>query len=714
MMDFYPTVIGSPLFNREDSRRIAQALHASLRGNTNRKTHIQRISPFLDRLTQDLRSRNLPSHPAANVHLLGIYKESKRYEEGYVFWQWLAGQDDSFVDQAVYGAAIELLAYRGKHSLQELEELYVDGLKRFPGTFAEYHLSPEAVVPDRTQPTTIPGIPMALLQGILTARMLSRDWKNAYLALDTALRLYPAHVPQRFFEIFMTERPISEAYSVFLIACRSGVLVQPGHLTALIGRLRKSMYKDSSVYDRITIIRGMANAMYAYVEAGGTIEGPHMGSFFTAWCYLLPFKPHGFEYTMDEAKMRNLIATSAHELMSILIQAGMPAHPQLFTSMINIAGRYNISELLNVALQDIETAQVDIGDVGRRVVLSAAGELRNKALIERCWSQIAERAEAEGTQLSANDWLMLAKVCRRTEYVDFFDTQLQSLRHSIDTTTESRALTELHEQEFVPKTHQFTLMSVPEFESEMIEIKKQMKNIAAVVMSGQPLDLRKTPFSMFLDPNREPVASTEDLRAVYDEFTTDPHQPPPSKDVQVAVPLSPTGIPLDELRFQNWATIVELMREAEVTEEAFQRRLDEAIANGRPLDKVPYEVSFRKPQSFSKDEDPNNKLRKPSKFRLQEIVRRLRGPYISGAPQAKPVSIRKIVAASPASDDVGMESKHITSGLKVTPKPLKNHKQLVMTEDGPVWKPVGAASPRELETDEAPRPSFAMDGILRI
>jgi hypothetical protein len=636
IMELYSAVVASPLLTRDDVRRMTQAVHAHLRTvnprfedrSSPRPRPVVALLPFLERIIADIRLGKLPPHPLAHVHLLGIYKESKLYDLGAAFWQWLADQDDRYVDPALYGAAIELLAYQGGHSLADLEALYADALKRFPGTFAEYHLSPEAIVPDRTNQTTIPGVPIALLQGILTARLLNSDWKNAYLALDTALRLYPTSVPQRFFELFMRERPMQEAYTVFLLACRSGVVFKPGYLTSFLGNLANSMFKLDSLADRVQLLRAMANAMYAYLEAGGSLEGPHVGSFFNALRDLLPLQPdaHGEQdRTENDIGIRNAIVTSAHEMTSRLIQAGMPAHPQFFTSLVKVAARFKVHGLLSVTLQDMETARVEVGDIGRRIILQAAGDLGDRELIESRWTELVERAEKEGSTISSNDWITFARTCRNAGCTDLFRQQLGTLKHSIDAATETKAVKELEAPKFQPKPFAYKSLEFPEFVAELEEVKRIVQNITIVVMSGQPLDLRKTPFTMFLNPNKELLGSMEHYRAVYDELTTDPHQPAPTAEGMQAV--SPTGIPLADLRFLNWVTIAELMNEADENNELLQQRVDEAIAAGTALNAPASNIDMR---GFVRPKIPLVELR--------DKIRSLRAPRSSERPQASPKS----------------------------------------------------------------------------
>jgi hypothetical protein len=556
LLELYPGLVATNALHRNDTRRIAQALHARVRNMRDADVSLDDIFIFVQRMVSDIQAGALPPHPYAHVHLLGVYKECERYQEGYAFWQWLVDKDTMHVTQAVYGAALELAAYGNILPLDEIEDLYADALKRFPGVFAEYHLSPEAIVPDRSQPVAMTNVPMLLLQGILTARILAGDWRNAYLALDTALRLFPAQVPTRYFELFVTNRPLPEAYTAFLVACRAGVLFKPSHLTVLIKQLRMGLV-TASLPERVMALRAIANAIYAYLEAGGSLQAPHVGAFIRVFETVVPTTTGGQELSADGIKLRNTIITAAHEFASTLIQAGLPPHIHIFTALIHLAGKFQVPSLLQACLQDIQSAQLVLQPVDLRTILYAAGWLGDKDLIQQYWTRIASDAETKGERLEYDDWVTLAKACSRHGYTDYFKEQLWEYEHTLSAALKLRLT--FHTESAQPRIRQLdSNMELAAFTTEIDALRSQVQDIAAVVMSGQPLDLGKTPFYMSLDPKRPPLGLPHDLRTVYDEHTTDPHQPaPPSGTITPS--LSPTGIPLDELRFQNWVSVLEMM-----------------------------------------------------------------------------------------------------------------------------------------------------------
>ena len=597
LMDLYPTLLKARVLDSYDSRRITQTLHVRIR-NASADSKRSDIFPFVERITADIRRGALKPNHYAFVHLFGIYKDCQRFNEGYELWQWLVQQDERYVSQAAYGAAIELMAYGGIMKLPDLENLYADGLKRFPGTFAEYHLSPDAIVPDRAQPTAIAGIPTILLQGILTARILARDWKKAYLALDTVLRLYPTQTPPRYFELFMTERPLAEAYSAYLLACRAGIKLKPTHVTVLLTKMRAAIGASPSMADRMMLVRAIANALYAYLEAGEDLHSIHVGAFIHSLEQILPDKIPGEDFEGVAAELRNLIAVAAHEIIAGLIQAGMSPQIHMFEALISLSGKLRVPGLLTTALQDVKTAGIDLGAIGIRSAITSAGLLRNKDLIEQLWQRVVSAAEAESAQIPFPDWITFTKACRRAGHADYFRSQLRKLPHAITSNIEAHLIQQVDQQEPVPSNHaSFDYLIPGDLSSQIWMLKTQMKRIEAVVMSGQPLYLSKSPFYMNLDPDTPSLGPIDHLRGVYDGMTTDPHQPPPApsaEGVPLEPTLSPTGIPLDELRFQNWVTVLEMMDAAEVYESDLQLALNTAINEGKPLKGRPEVLRLRR------------------------------------------------------------------------------------------------------------------------
>jgi hypothetical protein len=621
IVQVYPTLRDLKALGRSDIRLIAQTLHTRIRNKSKQSD----LLPFVQEFIADLRSGAVEPHQFAFVHLLGIYKDCQRFEEGKELWQWLVQQDERYVSQAAYGAAIELMAYGGLSSLPEMEDLYVEGVKRFPGTFAEYHLSPDAIIPDRSQPTLMLGIPTLLLQGICTARLLARGWKKAYLAFDTVLRLFPTHTPPRFFELFMIERPVAEAYTAFTVACRAGVSLGYGQFTALITKMKNAMQSTPRLEDRLMILRAAANALYAYQEAGGQLQSIHIGVFVHCFENLLPEQSPNEDYFGERAALRNVIVITAHQVLSGLLQAGFPAQIHPFEALISLAGRYRVPDLLSTTLADIRKAKMDLGPIGTRSALTSAGLVKHTVLIEELWTSIVTKADTEGSQIAVEDWITFTKACRRAGHVEYFNEQLSKLSHTTTSSVEEHLRLQMTFKERGTRHEQLEDMSVLDLTAGMESLKEQMKPVEAVLMSGSPLDLRQSPFHMHLDPSATSLSSLQHLRSVYDEMTTDPHQPPPASSPDK--PKSTTGIPLDDLRFMNWLTILEMMDIAEEYESRFQFAMNQAISSGKP---------FKDTSVGALRRSPRESIAHPKK--LGDRIRTLRSPNAIDLPAFRKMS----------------------------------------------------------------------------
>ena len=670
LMDLYPAALSAGIVDRSATHIICQALHASVRRDAAKKgaSRLPDLLPFVQRVVADLRAGALPPHPFAYVHLLGIYKDSKRFADGRALWLWLAEQDDAHVSQAAYGAAIELLSYANLMSLPDLELLYDDALKRFPGTYAEYHLSPDAIVPDRTQPVHILGLPTTLLQGIITARLRSHDWKRAYLGLDTILRLYPAQTPHRIFELFITERPLSEAYTAYLLACRSGIQISAGHVTTLLNRLRVAMTQSPILKDRFKILRAMANALYAYQQCGGGLASLHVGQFIKAFEFMLPEKAPTQDFTEEEAALRNTIAITAQECVAGLIQSGLPPADHPFVSLVSLAGKLRVPQLLKQTLEDAKTAGITFHSVERRTLLTAAGLIKDRDLVKALWSLTVAGADREGTQISYNDWITFAKACRRVNHTRYFEQQLQDQAHSITTSVEQRVRSEVSNPEPEAAKPSVLLMTPEQLNSEIQILQGQMENIRAVLMSGQPLNLQHSPFYMHIDPDQPSLGTDEDLRAIYDELTTDIYQPaaPASGDDPQAntatAALSKTGIPLDELRFRNWVNVHEMMSAASAYAVSRRDILNKAITQRKSPKDIPQTLFLPEIKPAQTQADLRNcikDVRNPDPlYSPGQIFRRISSEAKSGTPIYPTKNLER--AAQAAETDTPKIHKHIT------------------------------------------------------
>ncbi|KAK5168668.1 uncharacterized protein LTR77_005977 [Saxophila tyrrhenica] len=609
----YDELEDKSIFNRHDFRLIVQCLHQ----------HCRRLNPYLadpkrhreetdtlatfgERLVEDLKQGIVEPNKLAHVHLLGLFKEIGHRDSGGNFWEWLQAQDDSFIDHDVYGAAIELLAVSGT-PLTDLEELYQEALTRFPGNFVAYHLSPNAIVPNREEAVRLPGIPISLLQGILTARLLHGDTRNAYLALDTALRLYPDQVPSRFFTLFVEERPLIEAYTVVAIACRAGIYL-PGSLmkkcqSAL--RAHQGLGKLPSALIHPMIVRAQLSLLHMYRGAGNVFTTNMLSELIMSVSSLGLVK--GLR-AAPESQRRQCLAPIVRIIRHILtIAARLGVRPGIaaFNRIINELGPYS-KELVGRALADAKGMGLEPTHVTRRSIMVAAGKLGDGEMLMATWRLVVQARNNADQKPDLVDWACFIISARDTKCFAFARQEFEAHRQTMSPEEQHRIDSMLESKD----------EGLPDFDSlRALDLETMLSQLSALQNDLHVFDERtkdcpvhqdfssqKLPMTMLRPESGNPVPDKVQ-RTLYDELTTEQpktgpadlghsgtesiEQPQPTAEAALsAAPIgaphrkSPTNIPLGTLRYENWKTMNWLLEQSAANDREHHRLVDEAIAAG--------------------------------------------------------------------------------------------------------------------------------------
>lgn len=588
----YGKVRGVVTLASDDVNSLAQALHTALRQKEGGRD--QRVPPhlitFSDTLVKDIRDRKLPPSTSANLHLLSFLRETQQFDRAFQFWSWLVDQDDSYVGPSIYGVAIELMAIQGRPA-HEAEDLYTQAVKRFPGTFNEYHLSPRAIVPDRTQPIAIKGVPMTLLQGIVTARLLQGSVKDAYLGLDVALRLRPNEVPSRLFVAFIEERPVAEAYKVFMIACRAGTPLHQDSLTKLLVKLRDSAARTP--LRNAAAIRAMLTAVHAYTADSGGVLSTRILTELVAGISSLLHGADVLSYAQSHAnqvtdKLMNLL----HKLFSLFSRRQAPPGVAAFNSIIhNVAGKGQREDIIATVMAEMKSLGIEPTSVTYRSCLTAAGEMGSKALIESAWKALVHVREQSGRALEFPDWLMLTRASIKCSHNSFVTEQIEILAHAVTPFISGR-VKDMLENSSTSDDRPRNIAPASEDPAVVLRILADLgRDIAALddqMSAGRTsrpeLSQRPLPMSLGQDSQSSVDKIVEqELRAVYDELTEDPMSPQTSSDTALIPPAkTATGYPFDDIRYENWKSINELLAEAEAHDTRYAQAVDEAIRKNEP------------------------------------------------------------------------------------------------------------------------------------
>ncbi|KAK5115204.1 hypothetical protein LTR85_009962 [Meristemomyces frigidus] len=597
---------------------------------------------FADMLVKQIKKGSLAPDHRAHMHLLAFYKECGVPDGGVAFWQWLEVQEYAFVSSDVYGSAIELLAVTGA-PLVELEEIYEHALERFPGNFNAYHLSPNAILANRNEPTIIKGIPTVLLQGILTARLLRGASRDAYLALDTATRLYPTLAPGRFFGLFLDERPLKEAYTVFAMACRAGIVLPYEHARKLLAAVRTD-YDLGSSTARIGKLRQMLSIVYMYIAAGGFVTSNLVSEVIIALTQFMRLRGMAAVEIKDKKQMVDGLMNIVRKMLEILSRYGGKPGLSAFNSIINnLAGFGQSKQIIGIALRDARALGLEPNHVTRRSVLTAAGYIGDNDLIAKAWTELVAGKARGGQRPDATDYHILVKAAKIGGAVEYVKEVLVEAVPHLSEPERDGLHVRLYGDRDNPENAATTagildvsalLQGVELLSADLADIDERTKDRPAVqdfTEQSLPLMLLPVPDELCL-PERE-------MRKLYDELTTE-QQPAHAEQSQSSAAqgpdslsaLSETNIPLGTLRYENWKTINYLLALAERHDRVYDAAVDEAIAAGvapPPREKVLKVTANQEPVSIGLSDVAHSQSSVESDAEVSdEQVRKVRGEIL--------------------------------------------------------------------------------------
>ncbi|KAK5115707.1 hypothetical protein LTR62_000796 [Meristemomyces frigidus] len=599
VIDLFPHAKVNKIIDRNLTWRIAQCLHQSLRQSRSLKGDDQskraatdRLVDFARDLVRSLVKGELVPDRRAHVHLLATFKEAGALDQGVTFWAWLQKQGDEYVSAEVYGAAIELLAVNGA-PLEEMEELFKRGLESSSSLFNSYHLSPDAMVPDRDQHINIPGLSMTLLQGIVTARLLRGESRQAYIALDTALRLQPTQTPARFFSLFIEERPISEAYIVFALACRAGIILPLSNLRRLLTSLRLEA-GTGEFSTHLLALRQMLCAFYLHIGAGGQLSDNIVNEYIIAITQLLrvngmsKLEQIGRQQLVD--KVLTVIRISVATFAPF---GGKPGVSAINSMIVNLGGYGQSKQLISTTLKDARSLGLGLNNITRRSILNAAGQIGDAEFVSASWLDLVDAKAARGQKPDDTDYHILIKAAKLTggSAIEFAvkTCQCSGLTEEVKTRLYNHVFGPVAEKSIGVE------LSVPVLLRELENLNADLSIIEQHMSDGpasHDLNSRDLPMAITALQTHSKKSETT-LRKLYDSLTSE--QSPSksfapddslSKGAEAAQPttmapaLSDTNIPFGELRYQNWKTLNELLASAQHNDETYSRAVDEAISKG--------------------------------------------------------------------------------------------------------------------------------------
>lgn len=147
--------------------------------------------------------------------ILFHYQNTGESDKALTLWNWLDRmREPGHLNYRGYAARIAIAERLGEGA-EECENLYLEAMDKFGDSLVNYHISNNAVLSDSNRPVerqVTEVIP--LLRSMFSVKLRNGDWRNAYLMLDTILRIDPRSLWGRAkFDILSTQ----SSWEAFLV-----------------------------------------------------------------------------------------------------------------------------------------------------------------------------------------------------------------------------------------------------------------------------------------------------------------------------------------------------------------------------------------------------------------------------------------------------------------------------------------------------------------
>ena len=403
VLENYQTFVERRLLGPGDTLELVWAFQRFLKRRSGAsRLQPKTMRPHVRKLAALYRSGELLPHINAGTRLLALFRDVKDFEQGLEMWSWLEDRGAPYTDVATYGAAIELLTAAGQDASVS-EETFGKALDSQSQVFYRYQMSPNAVLSDPDRPMTTFGTSIGLLVAIATARFQHGNWRDAYLAIDTALRLHPLQIKPHMFHLIVENRPIEEVLKAFNLWCLSGNRVNGFDIVKIFHQLRDSASLDMKAqYDRLYHVHRATMAQVSILECAvrtGQPILPELLRMLLKNAMLCVPREHALLSNNDQQQFRQLLdlLSSLVESMSRKLDIQLDAlEAETFMTAVRVENMHLARDVFDRIKQSLVREPKTL-----RLVLTATVRSKNADLLMHVFKGLTE----DGSTFSKGDIL---------------------------------------------------------------------------------------------------------------------------------------------------------------------------------------------------------------------------------------------------------------------------------------------------------------------
>ncbi|KAF2227666.1 hypothetical protein BDZ85DRAFT_6064 [Elsinoe ampelina] len=422
----YSHLRGKTPFGPQDALDIARCLHNDVRQSTRTASDdsLQQISTLLHMLTVDIKGGYLPPCPPAISTLLGTYRHFGLNDQAADFWSWLIRQGNEFLDQSVYAQAVDLKVDEGR-PLSDLEAIFQDYLKRFPGNYLEYHLSPNAA-PSHSSASLTSEVPLQLLSSIIKARLQRNRVQDAYLMLDTILRSVPdKQLNMGSFADLIKQRPLLEAFTTFHLASRYPKYTRNDLLNDVLDKMR--LVGQWEPHLCLITARATIRLLYVVLASSHSLSSSNAAKALLIVLRLVHLPSFVTSTRSIKEETTDLLFAAVKSILAVLDEHGVKQNISAINHMLTAFGKQACHADATAFVLRLHAEGNVSGEktgVTSAILLQTAGNMGDRAMLRQAWSQLCQQKD---DVLAPGDWTLFAEAALKCEYLRLFSAEADRL-----------------------------------------------------------------------------------------------------------------------------------------------------------------------------------------------------------------------------------------------------------------------------------------------
>ena len=593
IVELYTALLGQGSLEPVDTLVIARLLRLALLEHQSTST-VTALSGYVGIFASHYVSKALPPHSEASMHLLSLYLLIGEHELGARLWDWMVRQDDRYVSTKTYAEAIVFAAISNQ-SLSVCEELYEEALIRCSNKHFSRMLSPGFMLPHELQDSTVLCIKPYLCLAIYSARLRKKDWRIAYLNLDTAFYLWPSTINYLFLRRALQGRPIHECYQVFMLFCQAGAYVRGKELHQLLNTMAGACGDSSDFGLKLDLIKAMLEAVLVFTKIkDARLDARHLDCMIRGFLSILPRQ--GLRSKQNDSNIERAVSSFLSYLMEWFSTRGSkPCAGNLVTVIFWSSKLRNISLLewglqhfgdmdQNLTLQSLWSDCSPVNLTLYNSLLYAAGEFRSAETVKIAWECLTRSLKGVEGGPRHIDWRVFAAAAKKTGLVPYYTSQLDLFvsKGEIEALAAKQA-DYVSRRKPINRLDQATYAENPDVRIAILSFLQDTRAILEDFVSTSLNRAKNIPLNRCSIWRWSATVPEEWQRRLYDEMSA-------KSSVELPADLllwiggkarGSLGFPYRELRYRSWKAINNLLLQAEVFEHRKERLSESQDSTGR-------------------------------------------------------------------------------------------------------------------------------------